>query len=74
MGHPPFNTIRKEGCWARADYQAKRKTGVGHYAALRGIADRWVKIAYRCWLDRVPYDEQLHQRRRAERKQPRMTT
>lgn len=69
-----FNTIRKKGCWARADYQAKRKTGVGHYTALRGIADRWVKIAYRCWLDRVPYDEQLHQRRRAERKQPRMTT
>ncbi len=68
-----FNTIRKEGCWARDDYQAKRKAGVEHYTALRGIADRWVKIAYRCWHDRTPYNENLHQQRRAERMKPRTT-
>lgn len=68
-----FNTIRKEGCWARDDYQTKRKAGIAHYTALRGIADRWVKIAYRCWHDRVPYDEAYHQQRRAERMKPRTT-
>jgi len=68
-----FNTVRKEGCWARADYQAKRKRGTQHYTALRGIGDRWVKIAYRCWHDRVTYDEQLHQQNRTERQQPRTT-
>ncbi len=66
-----FHTIRKEGSWAREDYQSKRKGGMTHYTALRGIGDRWVKIAYRCWQDRNPYDEQLHQKRRAERMAPR---
>jgi transposase len=62
-----FNTIRKEGCWARSEYQAKRQAGVEHYTALRCIADRWVKIAYRCWHDRILYDEAYHQQRRNER-------
>lgn len=69
-----FNTIRKAGCWARSDYQAKRQAGVTHYTALRGIADRWVKIAYRCWYDRTPYDQAYHQQRRADRQLPRTTT
>jgi transposase len=68
-----FNTVRKEGCWARADYQARRKAGGDHYTALRCIADRWVKIAYRCWYAGVPYDEAFHQQRRVERQQPRRT-
>ncbi len=67
-----FNTARKEGCWAREDYQAKRKAGSSHYTTLRGIADRWVKISYRCWQDRRAYDEQLHRQRRTERMTPRM--
>ena len=32
-----FNTVRKVGCWARDDYQAKRKRGTHHYTALGGI-------------------------------------
>jgi transposase len=68
-----FNTIRKAGCWAREDYQVKRQSGTTHFTALRGLGERWVKIAYRCWQDRVLYDEAYHQQRRAERQQPRMT-
>jgi transposase len=67
-----FNTIRKEGCWAREDYQSKRQRGAEHYTTLRAVADTWVKISYRCWYDRVPYDEALHRRHRAERQAPRM--
>lgn len=62
-----FNTVQKHGCWARHDYQTKRKAGGEHYTTLRGIADRWIKIAYRCWLDRKPYDEAVHQQHRATR-------
>lgn len=68
-----FNTVRKPGCWARDEYQAKRKRGLGHYSALRGLGERWVKIAHRRWQDRVGYDEAYHQQRRAERQRPRMT-
>jgi transposase len=67
-----FNTIRKEGCWAREDYRAKRQAGSAHYATLRIIANRWVKIATSCWKERNPYDEAIHQERRAERKKPRL--
>jgi transposase len=67
-----FNTIRKRDCWAREDYQRKRKQGAEHYATLRGLGDTWVKIAYRCWYDRTAYDEQLHRQRRAERMAPRL--
>ena len=26
-------------------------------AALRALAFKWIRILYRCWVDRVPYDE-----------------
>lgn len=65
-----FNTITREGCWARDYYQDKRKTGTDHYTALRCTAQRWVKITYRIWYDRTLYDENHHQTRRRERKIP----
>lgn len=69
-----FNTILKPGCWAREDYQTKRQAGGEHYAVLRGLADRWIKIAYRCWRDRRPYDEAIHQHNRAVRAQSKVHT
>jgi hypothetical protein len=40
--------------------------------SLRSIGDRGIKIACRCWLDRQPYDESLHQRYRAARAKPKV--
>jgi len=67
-----FNTIQEEGCWAQEDYQAKRQAGCSHYTALRGIANRWVKIAFACWSTRTPYNEEYHQRNRNLRRNPRV--
>lgn len=47
--------------WARAYYQQMRGKGLGHHAALRALAFKWIRILYRCWKDRTPYDEQLYQ-------------
>lgn len=69
-----FNTVRREDCWAREEYQGKRKAGASHYTTLRGIADKWVKIAYRCWQNKTAYDEQFHRRQREARRAPRMKT
>jgi len=66
-----FNTIRQAGCWARDYYQEKRKNGTDHYTALRCVAQRWMRITYRLWEDRVLYNEQLYQERRSARLQPR---
>jgi transposase len=43
--------------WARAYYQQQRKRGAGHHAAVRALAFKWTRIAFRCWRDRVPYDD-----------------
>ncbi|MGO0576108.1 IS110 family transposase [Ornithinimicrobium panacihumi] len=42
---------------ARAYYKALRRRGVGHQAALRQLANRWVGILHGCLRDRTFYDE-----------------
>jgi transposase len=46
--------------WARAFYDNKKASGMGHHAALRALAYKWTRIIFRCWKDRVPYDEQKY--------------
>ena len=42
--------------WAREYYQAQREHK-GHQAAVRALAFKWIRILFRCWKDRTPYDE-----------------
>ena len=49
-------TIRRSA-WARAYYDRQRDKGSGHWAAVRSLAYKWIRIVHRCWTDRVPYDE-----------------
>lgn len=46
--------------WARAYYQQQCARGKGHHAAVRALAFKWIRIAFRCWKDRVPYDENIY--------------
>jgi len=48
---------RTQCAWAAAHYQAQRAAGKGHHAALRALAFKWLRILWRCWRDRVPYQE-----------------
>ena len=43
--------------WARAHYEAQRARGKGHRAAVRSVAFKWIRILFRCWKDRTPYDD-----------------
>jgi transposase len=43
--------------WARIYYEQQRKHGAGHHAAVRALAFKWIRIAYRCWKDGIPYDD-----------------
>jgi transposase len=43
--------------WARSYYQQQRSKGQDHQAAVRALAFKWIRIAFRCWKDRVAYDE-----------------
>jgi transposase len=43
--------------WAQAYYELQRERGKGHHAAIRALAFKWIRILFRCWKDRTPYDE-----------------
>jgi transposase len=43
--------------WARAYYDQQRGRGNDHHAALRALAYKWIRILFRCWKDRKPYDD-----------------
>ncbi len=46
--------------WAGAYYRQQRAKGCAHQAALRSLAFKWIRILYRCWVTRTPYDEALY--------------
>lgn len=46
--------------WARAYYDQLRKRGKSHHAALRALAFKWIRIIFRCWKTRTPYDEAVY--------------
>ena len=54
--------------WARAYYQSQRSRRKNHHAAVRALAYKWIRIIYRCWKDRTPYDEQIYLRSQNLRK------
>jgi transposase len=47
--------------WAKAYYEHLRKDEKkDHHAAVRSLAFKWIRIIFRCWKDRKPYDEQIY--------------
>jgi transposase len=46
--------------WARVYYQQQRDKGKAHQAAVRALAFTWIRILYRCWQERTPYDESTY--------------
>jgi transposase len=46
--------------WARAYYQQQRDKGASHQAAVRALAFKWIRILFRCWQKRTPYDESIY--------------
>ena len=46
--------------WAASFYQHQRARGKGHHAAVRALAYKWIRILYRCWKTRQPYNPELY--------------
>lgn len=53
--------------WARNYYQLQCHRGKKHQAAVRALAFKWIRIVFRCWKDRVAYDESIYQAGLAKR-------
>jgi len=43
--------------WAKVFYDEQIRRGKNHNAAVRALAFKWIRILFRCWRARVPYDE-----------------
>ena len=46
--------------WARSVYTAARQRGHEHPHAIRILARAWLRVIWRAWTDRKPYDPALH--------------
>ncbi|MCI0418849.1 MAG: IS110 family transposase [Acidobacteria bacterium] len=46
--------------WARAYYQQQRTQGKSHPVAIRALAFKWIRILFRCWQTRTPYDASVY--------------
>jgi hypothetical protein len=59
-----------KSAWAQAYYRQQRKQGQNHHAAVRALAFKWIRILFRCWKDRVAYDEKKYLAALAKRGSP----
>jgi transposase len=46
--------------WAKAQYELLRQRGKSHNAAVRALAYKWIRILFRCWKDRQPYQDEIY--------------
>lgn len=46
-----------QSVWAKAYYFERKRLGHSRNDILRSLAFKWIRIMYRCWSGRIPYDE-----------------
>jgi len=46
--------------WAKAYYEQQIEKGKPHNTAIRSLAFKWIRIAFRCWKNKTPYDESTY--------------
>ena len=53
--------------WAKGYYTQQRSKGKSHHSAVRALAFKWIRILFRCWQDRKPYNAALYENARQSR-------
>lgn len=56
--------------WAKAYYQQQHAKRVGHWAILRALAFKWLRILWCCWQRNQAYDEEKYLRQLEQRRSP----
>jgi transposase len=56
--------------WAKIYYERMKARGKGHHAILRALAFKWIRVLWKCWQTRTPYDEARYLRQLIHRKSP----
>ena len=58
--HEFADQARKWCPWSRAYYRLQKSRGMKHHAALRKLAGKWIRILFRVWKTRTPYDPERY--------------
>lgn len=56
--------------WAQLYYEQQKKKGSTHHQAVRSLAFKWIRILYRCWKTKTPYNETQYLKALRERSSP----
>lgn len=56
--------------WAQAYYAMLRSKGHGYHSAIRALAFKWIRILFRCWKSRQPYDDARYLRQLQRKQSP----
>jgi len=54
--------------WAKVYYEHMLKRGKDHPAIIRSLAFKWIRILWKCWQQRTPYDEARYLKQLIHRK------
>jgi transposase len=64
------NESIRHSLWARAFYQMHKSAQKSHWVIIRALAYKWIRILFRCWQERTPYDEIRYLRSLQKRRSP----
>ncbi len=51
------NESIRHSLWARTFYQKQQAAKKSHRVIIRALAYKWIRILFRCWQERTPFDE-----------------
>lgn len=56
--------------WAGIYYQQQRSKGNTHQSSVRSLAFKWIRVLYRCWKAKEPYNESKYLKALRDRNSP----
>ena len=56
--------------WARAYYNQQKARGKRHWAIIRALAFKWIRILWKCWTTHTPYNENVYLAALAKKQSP----
>jgi hypothetical protein len=52
-------TIERRSSTGSTSPLHQRTKGIAHQAAVRALAIKWIRVVFRCWQNRTPYDDSV---------------
>lgn len=60
----------KFSAWSKAYSEQQKAKGQSHWAIVRSLAFKWLRILWKCWKSQIPYDEEVYLKQLEQRRSP----